>query len=311
MLLFFAIFLLLFAALIGWIFVKRVRPLVHGQPASVPAGPSVAAPVLSLSTDALDVELPPMRIEPPIPSCPVCGAEARAYAEVDFNKSCSSQGAELFPFANHPVGYAQCSQCQYTFAPAFLKWSEAEFSRWIYNDKYFLADPDYAELRPEESAMSLTNLVGVHRATIRHLDLGGGDGQLAARLNTMGWRSVSYDPFANRDVALASLGRFELITLIAVLEHAPDPHLIMRTLMPLLETNGLVVISTGAFDKHVAEGNLDWPYAAPRAGHIGLYTKKSVAALAARYGLRHFASESSWHILTTATPPQWAKVMLP
>jgi SAM-dependent methyltransferase len=238
--------------------------------------------------------------------CPVCGGPAPLLDVVDFNKACGEATGTFLPRTGIPIYYALCANCGFCFAPEIHGWSLEEFSQRIYNDEYVSVDPDYVEVRPRANAKELVSLFGHASRSIRHLDYGGGDGTLARLLREAGWNSTSYDPYVNRDQAPEQLGQFDLVTAFEVFEHVPDPRALMAHLRALLAPGGLVLFSTLLSDGQVQPNQrLNWWYAAPRNGHISLFSQKSLVALAteSRFNFGSFSSGS--HIFFRAVPP-WA-----
>lgn len=239
-------------------------------------------------------------------TCPICRAPSAPLAAVDFSKSCLAAQGKSLPPANIPVYYFLCSQCQFCFAPEFAKWQPQDFAEKIYNRDYVLVDPDYVDARPRNTAQMLIANFQPHQHAIKHLDFGGGNGLLSRLLRQARWQSTSYDRFVDHDVNPASLGRFDLITAIEVFEHVPNVSQLIATLASLLAPNGLILFTTLVSDGNIAPGQpLHWWYAAPRNGHVSLFSKKSLALLGATQRF-HFASFSpDCHAYSTQIPP-WA-----
>lgn len=239
--------------------------------------------------------------------CWVCGAASELLDVVDFNKSCEEQRGQFIKLSGVPIYYALCPRCGFCFAPEFAHWSREAFAERIYNDGYVVADPDYREARPRANADYLINLLGDGVKSVRHLDYGGGNGLLASLLREAGWQSQSYDPYAEGSLALEALGRFELITALEVFEHAPDVQGLMAHLGRLLAPGGMVLFTTVLSDGHIARHQrLDWWYAAPRNGHISLYSRASLHWLAQQHGYQFGSFSSSLHLFCTE-PPCWAR----
>jgi len=60
----------------------------------------------------------------------------------------------------------------------------------------------------------------------------------------------------------------------------------------------MVMIGTGIHDGAVSdETRLNWWYAAPRNGHISLYSRKSLEVLAAKFGLTYVSFSMGTHLL--------------
>lgn len=242
-------------------------------------------------------------------NCPVCDTPAELYDVVDFNKSCTeAQGVHL-PLCGVPIYYRRCGACEYTWAPEFREWPDQDFLNYIYNEDYIHVDPDYLTVRPEGNAASVAKLFGHERARIRHLDYGGGNGSLSSLLAQQGWDTTSYDPFPGDGTSAESLGKFNLITSFEVFEHVPDPNILMASLRMLMDDSEcLVLFSTLASEGNIVpRGRLNWWYASPRNGHISLFSIRSLAVLAEKYGLGFRSFNATTHCFYT-TLPTWSGI---
>jgi SAM-dependent methyltransferase len=239
-------------------------------------------------------------------ACPVCGGSCALLDTVDFNKSCEEPNGLVLPRAGVPVPYLLCSQCGFCFAPDICAWSPEEFGRKIYNEAYVEVDPDYLEVRPRNNAAVVQSIFRSPGPAVRHLDYGGGNGLLSRVLCEAGWNSTSYDPFTDRNTDPASLGRFDLISAFEVFEHVPDVQVLMRSLRSLLAEDGMVVFSTVVSDGEIhPQRPLTWWYAAPRNGHISLFSRASLGLLAEQNQFRHGSMGSALHIFFKNIPA-WA-----
>ncbi|MDK2123543.1 class I SAM-dependent methyltransferase [Chitinimonas sp. DQS-5] len=209
------------------------------------------------------------------------------------------------------IEYVQCSRCLFTFAPACYQWSPEQFAQKVYNEDYVKYDPDYVEARPRFVAGKIMNSFDPEFGrTLRHLDYGGGNGLMSACLREQGWNSRSYDPFVNRDVEMDTLGEFDLITVTEVFEHVPDPLQLVVDLATLIKDDGVVIFTTLLADNDVKVGQpLNWWYAAPRNGHISLYSALSLVVLGARVGLKYHWMPAGWH-LYYRNVPEWGPEVL-
>jgi len=119
--------------------------------------------------------------------------------------------------------------------------------------------------------------------------------------------SKSYDPFPSNDIQLVDLGTFNLITACEVFEHVPDPHVMMENISRLLDgPQAVVFFSTGISDGLIKDHErLNWWYASPRNGHIGIHTSKSLKVLAERHNMNFGSMGSSFHVYFRQFPP-WA-----
>jgi len=243
-------------------------------------------------------------------TCPVCNGACSLLEPVDFNKSCEEARGKFFKPAGIPVFYALCNQCGFCFCPEIAAWGLEEFEEKIYNDAYVLVDPDYVDARPRSNAKGLISMFGERAYSIAHLDYGGGKGLLAKLLRESQWNSRSYDPFVDRNVRVEQLGKFDLITAFEVFEHVPDVQALMSSLRTLLAPNGLVLFSTMVSDGNIQPGQkISWWYAAPRNGHISLFSRNSLAILAKNNGFNFGSFAEGTHVFV-GTVPDWAKHLI-
>jgi rubredoxin len=242
--------------------------------------------------------------------CPVCGAATVMHDVVDFNKNCEEARQHFLPLSGRPIYYNRCAECAFVFAPEFSGWSDQDFQTHIYNERYIDIDPDYVSKRPLANTGFLQQLFGEGRQAIRHLDYGGGSGVLAKALTDKGWNSTSYDPFPRNEQDIGALGKFNLISAFEVFEHVPDVNDLMRNLTSLMENECVVVFTTLLSDRHIAANQrLTWWYAAPRNGHISLFSKRSLVLLAEQHGLQFGSFNGGTHCLFNRLP-DFAKKLL-
>jgi SAM-dependent methyltransferase len=243
--------------------------------------------------------------------CPVCGAGCHAFDSVDLNKSCEELNGTVLPTAGIPIEYVVCEDCGFCFAPAMCRWPLDEFSARIYNDEYTTIDPGCVAVRPSGNAAHLLRWFGERGQRMTHLDYGGGQGLLSRLLRDAGWNSRSYDPFFDRGAALADLGKFDLITAYEVFEHVPDVNALAADLVTLLNPEGIVVFSTVPSDGFIAQGGrLTWWYAAPRNGHISLFSLKSLDLLARKFGFNFGTYAPGLHAFWRRVP-SWVERSAP
>ncbi len=243
-------------------------------------------------------------------SCPVCDGPCASLGEVDFNKSCEEFRGKVLPRAGIGVRYVLCEDCGFCLAPDLCRWTPEEFAQKIYNDEYLSVDPDWQEVRPRNNATVLLEAFGNRAPAVRHLDYGGGNGLLVRILRDAGWNSLSYDPYVDRRTRVEDLGRFDLVTAFEVFEHVPDVTRLVAGLSSLAVEDGVVLFSTLLSDGNLAPGEpLSWWYAAPRNGHISLYSSRSLAFLGAAVGFNFGSLAPNFHAFWRTVPP-WAAHLL-
>jgi len=244
------------------------------------------------------------------PRCPICDNVSPLFDVVDFNKSCDEAKGKFLTLSGIPIYYNLCSVCNFSYSPEIWSWSLVDFEQRIYNNEYRDIDPDYVEARPRNQAVNLTTLFGRHANTIRHLDYGGGDGLLSSLLRDAGFDSSSYDPFVNKTMDVNELGTFDLISAIEVFEHVPNVNALMETLRALLKPAGIVFFTTLVSDGSIVKDKrLTWWYAAPRNGHISLFSRKSLTILAGKHGFNLGSFNDGAHLLWK-TVPGWASHLI-
>ena len=201
-------------------------------------------------------------------ACKVCDSPTEALGSVDFNKCCEEVMGTILPRSGIPVVYRQCRTCGFMFTNAFDTWTHDEFQSFIYNEDYWIVDPDYLSIRPSSNERRITGLLTpeVHGDL---LDYGGGNGLLATKLRRHGFEAKTYDPFTP-EFSLKPTQKFAVITCFETLEHVPDLRAAIRDLAGLLRDDGIVIFSTFLRRVGSADDGLDWWYVAPRNGHVSI-----------------------------------------
>jgi len=244
-------------------------------------------------------ELPtPRNVRGAVP-CKICGGPAALDGVVDFNKNCAEAQGVVLPLLGVPVYYHRCASCGAVFTVAFDHWTQQDFLRHIYNGGYAAVDPEYAETRPVGNAATVAGFVA-RAPGIRILDYGGGNGRLARELAARGLNAVSWDvmePGRDRPPA----GGFDLVTSFEVMEHTPTPVETFAEALSFLAPGGVLLFSTLTVDRLPPRAVLFW-YIAPRNGHVTIYTRRSLAALAARFGRRMHHFSDGAHLCLTDRP---------
>jgi len=81
----------------------------------------------------------------------------------------------------------------------------------------------------------------------------------------------------------------------------------MQCISTLLAPEGMVLFSTLVSDGHIKHNQrINWWYAAPRNGHISLFSKQSLSILAEREGFSFGSFSPGFHILWKSLP-SWAQ----
>lgn len=210
-----------------------------------------------------------------------------------------------------PVMYRICSQCQFIFTDFFDEFTSEQWQRYVYNDEYIKIDPEYVRIRPRDSARDIITFLNGKKNSILGLDYGGGNGMTAALLREHGWSFDSFDPFGHTDISPDLIGKYNFCSAIEVFEHTTNPLKSLRTIVEMTSSAQLMImIRTEVHDNIVSkESRLSWWYAAPRNGHVSLYSSRSLQILAASVGLTYTTLRGP-HLLTRGISESDARSML-
>jgi SAM-dependent methyltransferase len=241
--------------------------------------------------------------------CKVCQGPSLLFGVVDFHKSCEEARGRRLALSGCPVYYRRCERCGFVYTGAFDEWGLEDFRRCIYNADYVLVDPDYEEARPEANARLVAESFVGQRAAMQILDYGGGAGLLAERLRAKGFEAATYDPFSQFDAMPAE--RFDLITCFEVMEHVPQPKAAVASMVGLLKEEGAILFSTLVQPAEFEKVGLNWWYAAPRNGHVSLYSRAALAHLFKPHGMKVGSFSAALHIAYAQVPAFAAHLNLP
>ena len=237
--------------------------------------------------------------------CRICGSTAPLFDVCDFANHCFRPATGPAELSGIAVYYYRCRDCGLLFSPLTDGWTTEDFRARIYTDDYAAFDPEIDDERPSANAALVEKLFGDHRSSLSLLDFGGGDGALARMLKQKGFANArSCDPIRHPDESPPQ-GRFDLVTCFEVLEHANDPLAMVRDLADLTGPDGMVLFSTLLQPPDIDVQRLRWWYAAPRNGHVSLYTAAALAAAWKAAGMNCASFGNSLHV-AFRQPPSFA-----
>jgi len=223
--------------------------------------------------------------------------------------SCSICGGALAPIGSatllgrHRVAYFRCTACGYTCT---------EPPYWL--------DEAYAEaITASDVGLVGRNLrlARVARAVILaffgprgpFLDYGAGYGLLVRLLRDKGLDVHWHDPHSANLFAqcapadLSGATRYRLLTAFELFEHLPDP---VAELTQMLRLADSVLFSTTLLPAHMPGPGGWWYYGLEHGQHVSLYTRRSLEALAARFGLNLYSDGRELHLMTPRRLPRGA-----
>src|SRR5207237_2813544 len=98
-------------------------------------------------------------------------------------------------------------------------------------------------------------------------------------------RAETYDPFVPRYSAKPP-DRFDCVVSFEVVEHSTDPARAFADMNDFLTGSGLILFSTLLQPADIDHQGLNWWYAAPRNGHVSLYSRASLEKVVQPFGLK-------------------------
>ena len=122
------------------------------------------------------------------------------------------------------------------------------------------------------------------------LDYGCGRGDFVEYLKNKGIDADGYDPYS-KGYSQYPTKKYDLVTMIEVIEHTCDPYKEIDEIRGLLKPKGLVFIET-SFSDWVVPGH---PYLNPKIGHSTIFSSFGLVQLMKKKGFR-FASRVNQNI---------------
>jgi hypothetical protein len=248
-------------------------------------------------------------------ACKICGADSRVIDTLDFNKIC---GAPTAYFENTKIGvgveYRRCLRCGFIFTEFFDEFTRDLWVTFVYNSDYYSSiDPEYKSIRPRQKSYQLRCLLRSPNARWVGLDYGGGAGLLSQLMRESGYVFDSYDPFGANTTQEVNWGKYNMCTLFEVAEHAVDPIGVLGEIVRISSPARLgVLVGTEIHDRqHLQPGHLaNWWYAAPRNGHVSLFSRASLVRLAGSHSLSYSGLSRGIHFFYRGYSPLEARRML-
>jgi SAM-dependent methyltransferase len=176
-----------------------------------------------------------------------------------------------------------------------------------------MSDDSYEGTRAARArqARALMNIISRHKKAARLLDVGAGSGILVEEALASGFAARGIEPSSPLQAIAAQRGLpvthgvlpnselpgpFDVVTLIDVIEHVPDPVDLVRRIKSVMAPDGIFVVVTPDVDS-VAARLMGWKWWHFRAAHIGYFNKSTLGLALEKAGLRVIAiTRPSWRL---------------
>jgi len=239
--------------------------------------------------------------------CWICGAQQLVLRK---SSNVATMRPEDFAISDAHYGRTaavyECQNCR------FLQCADMTAVVSYYEE---LEDPAYIESRPERLLQSRHLLRDVARLTGRSLrglsllDVGAGSGPLVEEAQALGMRAEGVEPSRSLCAHATARGlpvhhgvlphpdvqgRFDVVTLIDVIEHTTDPVGLLSEASAAVEPGGVVVLVTPDVSS-VAARLMGWRWWHFRLAHVGYFSRETLERLCERAGLQP----------TTSIRPGW------
>lgn len=176
-----------------------------------------------------------------------------------------------------------------------------------------MSDESYEETRAARTrqARALMNVISRYKKAATLLDVGAGSGILVEEALAFGFAARGVEPSNPLQATAAQRGLpvtrgvlphpelkgpYEVVTLIDVIEHVPNPVDLMRAIKSVMAPDGICVVVTPDVNS-VAARLMGWKWWHFRAAHIGYFNKSTLTLALETAGLRVNAiTRPTWHL---------------
>ena len=200
-------------------------------------------------------------------------------------------------FAITDSHYGQTGEIQRCQNCGFLQCSSLDNVLSFYEQ---LEDVGYEETRAERmlQAQKLVEILHEYRSNGTLLDIGAGSGILVEAALKMGYDAEGLEPstwlqqqaqnyqlpvYAGSFPDATPRPTYDLVTLIDVIEHVPNPAEVVAQVAKILSTDGIVAVATPDVSSLVAR-ILGWKWWHFRVAHIGYFNRKTLDRIMANAG---------------------------
>ncbi|NNJ55246.1 MAG: class I SAM-dependent methyltransferase [Bacteroidia bacterium] len=188
---------------------------------------------------------------------------------------------------------SKCENC------GFIQCTDGTDVIHFYED---LVDEEYENTRAQRKLQEqrIMKLIQAVKPSGKHLDIGAGSGIMVEAAIEMGYDSIGVEPSkwlqktATEKGLPIKLGifpmeglddKFDVITLVDVIEHVNNPKQLMQDIQKALAPDGLLVVITPDVDSFLAK-RLKWKWWHFRIAHIGYFNSKTMDLVAKASNLK-------------------------
>jgi len=215
--------------------------------------------------------------------CKICHGEATQYAEVTIRRI-------------HRTAVFQCHQCDFVFLDPITWLAEA------YADPINTTDVGYVQRNLKSVDFLAKALASTYADNSIYCDYGAGYGLFVRLMRDKGYRFHWHDPYCKNlfasycEASLPHFAPYTMVTAFEVFEHLPDP---MAGLQDMLRFGSQLIFTTELVPGPKPQPGQWWYFGLDHGQHVSFYSRPSLEALAARFGLKYHLLKPCWHLFGT------------
>ena len=215
-------------------------------------------------------------------------------------KICSLESQKIFStnkiLNKYNADYFKCNNCGFIFISDCF-WLKEAYSSPIHNIDTGIIKRNY-----KFSSILSKLLKKEYNDALKYLDYGAGYGIFVRMMRDKGYNFYWYDKYSKnlfaKDFSFnpQNKNKFELLSLIEVLEHSPNP---LDFFSDLFEHSNDIFFTTEIIRNNNIQSIDDWHYFAPMAGqHISFFSIKSLQIIAKKFNKNIYSDGKQIHLIT-------------
>ncbi|MDP3997092.1 MAG: bifunctional glycosyltransferase/class I SAM-dependent methyltransferase [bacterium] len=265
------------------------------ESSSIPFASSVKYGLSTLKTLKPSGSLSPQK-------CPICSHKTKLFQKGNIKPSVffkQHQYRISIEDTNKQLPIYRCPSCSHGFTPL-----NNSFEQLSHLYKYAPLDTVYLseKVTRQKTARKILSRISANKKPGHLLDIGAGPGFFLNEAKKQGWRVTGIEPsIASASYAEAEFGltniqtdnnalakldsaSFDVIAMLDVIEHHPEPQKLISQAARLLKPDGLFVLTTPRFDSLLAKMmGRSWYCIFP--SHLHYFSRKSLAVLLKKHNL--------------------------